>query len=60
MAATTSSFAPPFMFPRIRSSAKIKRGGSSSFLDTLEEQVRRYPTNSNDYFFWQEAGGLVA
>lgn len=30
------------------------------FLEVLEEQVRRYPENSNDYFFWGEAEGLVA
>jgi phosphatidylinositol dimannoside acyltransferase len=30
------------------------------FMDTLEQQVRRYPANSNDYFFWEELSGLVA
>jgi phosphatidylinositol dimannoside acyltransferase len=30
------------------------------FLELLEDQVRRYPENSNDYFFWGEAEGLVA
>jgi lauroyl/myristoyl acyltransferase len=30
------------------------------FIDILEEQVRRYPANSNDYFFWEELSGLVA
>ena len=30
-------------------------------LDGLtEEQVRRYPENSNDYFFWGEMESLVA
>jgi KDO2-lipid IV(A) lauroyltransferase len=30
------------------------------FIKILEEQVRRYPTNSNDYFFWPGSDGLVA
>ncbi len=30
------------------------------FIESLEEQVRRYPTNSNEYFFWEELDGLVA
>ncbi len=30
------------------------------FLEVLEEQVRRYPENSNDYFFWDEMDSLVA
>jgi phosphatidylinositol dimannoside acyltransferase len=30
------------------------------FIEILEDQVRRYPENSNDYFFWGEAEGLVA
>ena len=30
------------------------------FLAILEDQVRRYPTNSNDYFFWGESEDLVA
>ena len=24
------------------------------FIEILEDQVRRYPTNSNDYFFWED------
>jgi phosphatidylinositol dimannoside acyltransferase len=30
------------------------------FIEILEDQVRRYPSNSNDYFFWSESDGLVA
>jgi KDO2-lipid IV(A) lauroyltransferase len=30
------------------------------FLEILEGQVRRYPANSNDYFFWDGSGSLVA
>jgi phosphatidylinositol dimannoside acyltransferase len=30
------------------------------FMQILEEQVRKYPTNSNDYFFWSDSDTLVA
>jgi KDO2-lipid IV(A) lauroyltransferase len=30
------------------------------FIEILEDQVRRSPSNSNDYFFWRESDGLVA
>jgi len=30
------------------------------FMQLLEEQVRKYPTNSNDYFFWSDSDTLVA
>ena len=30
------------------------------FTQILEEQVRKYPTNSNDYFFWSDSDTLVA
>ncbi len=30
------------------------------FLEILEDQVRKYPTNSNDYFFWSELDTQVA
>ena len=30
------------------------------FIEILEEQVRRYPSNSNDYFFWHTADEQVA
>ena len=26
------------------------------FIEILEDQVRRYPSNSNDYFFWGDVG----
>ena len=26
------------------------------FLEILEDQVRKHPTNSNDYFFWSDSG----
>jgi phosphatidylinositol dimannoside acyltransferase len=30
------------------------------FIEGLEEQVRKHPTNSNDYFFWSELDAQVA
>ena len=30
------------------------------FIEVLEDQVRRYPSNSNDYFFWGETDEKVA
>jgi KDO2-lipid IV(A) lauroyltransferase len=30
------------------------------FIQKLEDQVRRYPSNSNDYFFWGERGEQAA
>jgi KDO2-lipid IV(A) lauroyltransferase len=31
-----------------------------AFLQTLEDQVRRHPANSNEYFFWPESDDLAA
>jgi phosphatidylinositol dimannoside acyltransferase len=31
-----------------------------SYLNALEDRVRRYPGNSNDYFFWDEMGETAA
>jgi KDO2-lipid IV(A) lauroyltransferase len=30
------------------------------FMEILEDQVRQHPTNSNDYFFWNDSDSLVA
>ena len=35
-------------------------GIGAGIIENLEEQVRCYPSNSNDYFFWEELGTLVA
>jgi phosphatidylinositol dimannoside acyltransferase len=53
-------FRRAFHVPKDTVERKDQARWVQSFLETLEEQVRRYPSNSNDYFFWQESGGLVA
>jgi KDO2-lipid IV(A) lauroyltransferase len=52
-------FRPAFHVPKDTGERKDQARWVQSFLETLEEQVRRYPTNSNDYFFWEDSG-LVA
>lgn len=47
-------FRPPFHIPR-----DVEQQGQTSdwvqyFMDSLEEQIRRHPDNSNDYLFWNE------
>jgi lauroyl/myristoyl acyltransferase len=53
-------FRPAFYVPK----NAAEKGGAAqwvqTFIEVLEDQVRRYPTNSNDYFFWSESNGLVA
>jgi KDO2-lipid IV(A) lauroyltransferase len=53
-------FLPAFFVPK--EAAAEGQGGPwvQRFVDALQEQIRRYPTNSNDYFFWREPSGLVA
>jgi len=53
-------FRPPFHVPKNAAQRMDTGRWVQHFIDILEEHVRRYPTNSNDYFFWQEADGLVA
>ena len=53
-------FRPAFHVPKDAAQRKDTGRWVQHFIDVLEEHVRRYPTNSNDYFFWQEADGLVA
>jgi KDO2-lipid IV(A) lauroyltransferase len=31
-----------------------------SYLETLEDEVRRYPDNSNEYFFWSDSDAFTA
>jgi KDO2-lipid IV(A) lauroyltransferase len=53
-------FLPAFFVPK---EAAIEGRGApwvQRFIDTLEEQIRRYPTSSNDYFFWRELEPRVA
>ena len=47
-------FRPAFQVPRdVEASGQIGVW-VQSFLDQVEEQIRLYPTNSNDYLFWEE------
>jgi len=53
-------FLPAFFVPK---EAAIEGQGApwvQRFIDTLEDQIRRYPTSSNDYFFWREPKPRVA
>jgi KDO2-lipid IV(A) lauroyltransferase len=53
-------FQPSLSIP----SETIKAGQTAhwvqSYLSTLEDQVRRYPSNSNEYFFWPDDHSLAA
>jgi len=53
-------FHPAFHVPR--EAAEEGKAGVwvQRFIDVLEAQVREYPTNSNDYFFWHEPESRVA
>jgi KDO2-lipid IV(A) lauroyltransferase len=53
-------FRPAFQVPRDAPEKGESGRWVRHFLDVLEDQVRRYPENSNDYFFWGEAESLVA
>jgi KDO2-lipid IV(A) lauroyltransferase len=53
-------FRPAFQVPR-----DVEKQGEAGrwvqhFMDQLEEQIRLYPDNSNDYLFWDETGELAA
>ncbi len=53
-------FLPPFFVPK---EAAIEGHGApwvQRFIDALEDQIRRYPTSSNDYFFWGDPKSRVA
>ncbi len=52
-------FHPPF-YPPAEAAMGDPDPWVRLFLDRLETQVRRYPSNSNEYFFWEEASGMVA
>jgi lauroyl/myristoyl acyltransferase len=53
-------FRPAFHVPKETVERKDQARWVQHFIESLEEQVRRYPTNSNEYFFWEELEGLVA
>jgi KDO2-lipid IV(A) lauroyltransferase len=53
-------FHPAFRIPRDAAEKGETRNWVHRFLQILEDQVRRYPSNSNDYFFWHHSDQQVA
>jgi KDO2-lipid IV(A) lauroyltransferase len=53
-------FRPAFQVPKDAPEKGETARWVKYFIEILEDQVRRYPTNSNDYFFWHESDSLVA
>jgi phosphatidylinositol dimannoside acyltransferase len=53
-------FRPAFRVPKEAPECGETAVWAQHFLTTLEEQVRKHPTNSNDYFFWSDSDALVA
>jgi KDO2-lipid IV(A) lauroyltransferase len=53
-------FRPAFRVPRDVETAGQVRSWVQSFIDQLDEHIRLYPTNSNDYLFWKENEELAA
>lgn len=53
-------FRPAFQVPRDGGSPEGMSRWVRHYMEILEEQVRRYPENSNDYFFWDGIGDQAA
>jgi KDO2-lipid IV(A) lauroyltransferase len=53
-------FRPSFQVPKDTAEKGETGRWVRHFIEILEDQVRRYPENSNDYFFWGESESLVA
>jgi KDO2-lipid IV(A) lauroyltransferase len=53
-------FRPAFFVPKEAQETGDYSYWVNLFLETLEDQVRRHPSNSNDYFFWNDHDELVA
>jgi phosphatidylinositol dimannoside acyltransferase len=53
-------FRPAFTVPKNAADKGKAAEWVERFIEVLEDQVRCYPANSNDYFFWSESNGLVA
>jgi phosphatidylinositol dimannoside acyltransferase len=47
-------FEEPYKIPNGGSDPEEAAGWVQAFLKTIENQVERYPANSNEYFFWSE------
>jgi len=53
-------FLPGFHVPKDGTAGTNTAYWVRRFIDGLEDQVRRYPSNSNEYFFWGGNSSLVA
>jgi KDO2-lipid IV(A) lauroyltransferase len=53
-------FRPAFRVPKDAPEKGETGEWARYFIETLEDQVRRYPSNSNDYFFWRDPDQQVA
>ena len=53
-------FRPSFQVPQEASKSGQALSWVKSTLDTLEDEVRRYPDNSNEYFFWSDSDEFTA
>jgi phosphatidylinositol dimannoside acyltransferase len=53
-------FLPSFHVPRDTPKAGAFATWIQSYLDTIEDRVKRHPANSGDYLFWAESGDYVA
>jgi len=53
-------FHPAFFIPKNAPEQGKTPDWVRHFFEILEDQVRRYPSNSNDYFFWGETDDQVA
>jgi KDO2-lipid IV(A) lauroyltransferase len=53
-------FRPAFFVPKDAAEPGKTARWVQTFIDVLEDQVRLYPTNSSDYFFWSDSNSLVA
>jgi lauroyl/myristoyl acyltransferase len=53
-------FRPAFHVPKDATEKGKTPDWVRHFIEILEDQVRRYPSNSNDYFFWNTADEQVA
>ncbi len=51
-------FRPAFQVPKDAPEKGETGRWVRHFLEILEDQVRRYPANSNDYFFWEASNNL--
>ncbi len=53
-------FRPSFQIPQDAARSGQALAWVQSYLETLEDEVRRYPENSNEYFFWSDSDEFTA